>query len=267
MNNTYDMISNSLTEHTNTRTEELKQNNYKTIPAVITGVDSYEKLQCVSVEFSIRDIFDRKNSTILESVKLEKVFVRLPKFGGWKFKYPVAKGDEVVLHWSHKDLSRFLDGDGSSVAQSITEVGEIEDCFVELGFGTRKNHNDPSLKNLILMQSATNITITPEGDISIDTEGNISTTAKGTHYLKSSHLTVDNSVTIKENLIVEGTTESTGVVTALSGVHASTYAGIEGGAASFEVDIGVNGVVTINNVVVNDHTHDNPEGGDVGAMK
>ncbi|CAH9012842.1 putative baseplate assembly protein [Vibrio phage 501E54-1] len=267
MSRTYDMITNSLTEHTNSRTEELKQNIYKSIPAMIIGVDDYEKHQCVSVEFLIRDIFNKKDATILEAVRLEKVFVRLPKFGGWKFKYPIQKGNEVVLHWSHKDLSKFLDGDGSSVSQSITEVGELEDCFVELGFGTRKNHNNPSLHNLILTQKATTITITPEGHISLTTDGDISTIAKGSHFLKSSHLTIDNSVTINENLSVGGTTTSTGVVTARSGVHASTYAGLGGGAANFAVDIGINGTVTINGVVVNTHTHTNPEGGDVGVMK
>ena len=267
MTKTYDMITNSFSEHANSRTEELKQNNYKSIPAIITGVDSYEKHQCVSVEFLIRDIFNKKDATILESVQLEKVFVRLPKFGGWKFKYPVKKGNEVILHWSHKDLSKFLDGDGSSVSQSITEVGEIEDCFVELGFGTRKNHNSPSLDNLILMQDATSITITPEGNITTTTDGNVYTIAKGTHFLKSEHLTIDNSVTINKNLLVKGTTESTGIITATAGVHASTYAGLSGGAAAFAVDIGVTGTVTINGVVVNNHTHTNPEGGNVGVMK
>ncbi len=276
---TYDMAAKSFSEHVNNRVQELKQNSYKTIPAKVISTKDYEELQCLSVEFSIRDIFNRKDASILESVRLEKVFVRLPKFGGWKFKYPVSEGDLVILYWSHRDLSTFLDGDGSSIAQPITEIGELNDCFIELGFGTRKNHNNPSLKNLILAQDATTLTITPKGDVTMVTEGNISTTASGTHFLKSSHLTIDNSVTINENLTVlgnsdtegntttQGTTESAGIVTATSGVYASTYAGLGGGAASFAVDMGINGTVTINGVEVNTHTHLDAEGRPTGIMQ
>ncbi len=276
---TYDMAAKSFSEHVNNRVQELKQNSYKTIPATVISTKDYEELQCLSVEFSIRDIFNRKDASVLESVRLEKVFVRLPKFGGWKFMYPVSEGDPVVLYWSHRDLSTFLDGDGSSIAQPITEIGELNDCFIELGFGTRKNHNKPHLKNLILSQDATTLTITPAGDVTMVTEGNISTTATGTHFLKSSHLTIDNSVTINENLTVlgnsttegntttQGTTESTGIITATAGVHASTYAGLGGGAASFAVDMNINGTVTINGVEVNTHTHLDAEGRSTGIMQ
>ncbi len=260
----YNLATESFTENVNKRVHEAFENIYIAIPAKVVNTDHYESLQCVSVEFSIRDIYTRKNAAILESVTLEKVFVKLHDAGGFKIKSPVSKGDYVTLHWSHKDLGDWLDGDGTSVAQSTTDRASLEDCWVDLGFGTRKDHTNPSKTDLIIEGPNTNITITPTGVITA--------TTSGTSYIKSSHHTIDTDVTITKNLLVQGntttdgnvqtggSTTSQGVVNALAGVYASTYAGVGGGAATFEVDMEINGTVTINGITVNTHTHLDAEG-------
>ncbi|AUR89085.1 hypothetical protein NVP1121O_057 [Vibrio phage 1.121.O._10N.286.46.C4] len=246
---TFDLISNSFNETVSKAVRKNREDIRTQAPATVISTKDYKKHQCLSIELDIRDIYSMKDATVLQAVKLEKVFVKLPRFGGWKFRFPVAVGDKVTVHWSDKDLSQYLDGTGTTVAQDISEVGELEDCWVELGFGTRKNHNNPDLLNLEVEGKGTKLTITPEGNVTMITEGNISTTAKGTHYFKSSAMTIDNDVTITGNLTVNKTTTLVGNVAA-------------------SADMGVSGTVTINGVVVNGHTHTSPEtGASTGGMQ
>lgn len=256
---------------------KLRQGIYTNCPARIISTKDYEKYQCVSVEFMIRDVFTERNIETLNAVRLEKVFVLLPRFAGWKFKYPIKEGNLVTLWFSHKDLSEWLDSVGESIEQDVRFTGQIEDCYCIFEGGTRKDHNNPSLNNLIIEGPNMDITFFPNGNITTNTKGSISTTSSGTHYIKASHLTIDNDTTITKNLKVKGNTdiegnlkvggntESTGIVTATSGVYASTYAGLGGGAASFAVDMGINGTVTINGVVINTHTHLDAEGRPTGG--
>lgn len=265
MTRTYDMANTSFTENVNKKVNEFREGLYIAIPATVVGVQDYETLQCLDVVPVINDIYTRKDASVLKVQTLRKVFVKLHNAGGWKFNFPVAIGDKATLHWSHKDLSKWLDGDGGNVDQSVTELAELNDCWIELGFGTRKVNNKPSLTDVVLEGPATKITVTPEGVVTAETSG--------TSYLKSSHHTIDTDVTITKNLLVEGntttngnnttdgntltkgTTESTGIITATSGVYAASYAGLGGGGATFNVDMGITGTVTINGVVINTHTH------------
>lgn len=266
---TYDIIRSSLKENLRQNTTQFAMEDYKVLPARVISTDFYEKLQCLSVEVLIKDIYESKNQKDIGTLKLEKIFVNLPRFGGWKFRFPVNEGDLVTLYWSSKDLSTFLDGAGDIVSQNSVELAGLEDCFIKLEGGTRKNHNNPHLKNLEIEGQNTKLTITPEG--------NITTITAGTYDITASHLTIHNDTTITNNLKVNGNTSidgsldvggettSQGVVNALSGVYASTYAGVGGGSVSFAVDMGINGTVTINGVVVNTHTHLDAEGRPTGA--
>lgn len=263
---TYDVAVSSLKEKLLESASKVSEQEYTTLPARITSTKDYEKLQCVSVEVLIKDLYEAKGLTDVGTLKLEKVFVNLPRFGGWQFRFPVAANDPVTLYWSRKDLSQYLDGFGDVVTQQVNDVAGLEDCFVKLEGGTRKNHNNPSLTDLEIEGKSAKITVTPQGDITTTTSGNIKCTAEGTYDITAAHLTIHNDTTIKNNLLVEGntttkgTTTSEGVVNADSGVHASTYAGTGGGAASFAVDMGINGTVTINGIVVNTHIHIDAEG-------
>lgn len=219
------------------------------IPAEVIGTDDYEESQCIAVEFKIADIYPMKESEELRAMKLKKVFVRLPKFGGWEFKFPVSKGDIVILHFSTKDLNRFLSGNGESVQQNIEEVGEIEDCWAELGFGTRKNNNKPSLEDLIITNGAATLTVTQSGDYSLVTSG--------TGYYKSSKTTIDNDVEITGNLEVKGNNIVDGSVTSKTSMSSPTYSGYAGGGSMTIDNVIVLNDVTINGKSVNGHNHNN----------
>lgn len=150
------------------------------MPALVTSIEDYETYQCVNVLPIFNDIYPKHNDTILESQVLKKVFVLLPTAGNWSIKFPVSVGDKVTLNWSHKDLGTWLDSDGDdTIDQSILEDAGLEDCWVELAGGTRKNHQNPSKDNFIIEGPETTITITPEGNVTMVTSGTTSLTSSG----------------------------------------------------------------------------------------
>lgn len=192
----YDFNAKSLKDTITTRNDQAGANKFKAVPAEIVGVSDYESLQCVDVKFLINDVYVERDNLKLESITLKKVFVALPNAGGFSLKFPVSIGDIVTLYWSHRDLGEFLDGDGSAVDLNITEIAHIEDCWVQLNFGTRKNHTNPSKDNLVIEGPNTVITITPEGAVKLTTDT----------------VELDSDVTIK-NLTVTGTTDLVGTTT------------------------------------------------------
>ncbi len=266
----YDFFSKSLKDAVFSRRNQASDHNFKGIPAEIVGVSDYESMQCVDVRASINDVYVEKDNLTLESITLKRVFVSLPNTGGFKWKQPVKVGDKVRLSWAHRDLGDYLDGDGSSVDININEIAQIEDCWVTLDGGTRKNHTNPSLENLIIEGPNTEIVITPDGEVTVKTSG--------TSYIKSSHHTVDTDMTITGNLLVKGnetvnqnvtiggntsitgTTTSTGLLTATSGVLAGNYGGITGTCVMV-------GSVTIGGVSVGTHTHIDSTGNSTGGMQ
>lgn len=218
----YDFFSKSLKDIAYSRRNQASDHNFKGIPAEIVGVSDYEEYQCVDVKFLINDVYIERDNMVLESMTLKRVFVALQRSGGFSIKQPVAVGDIVRLSWAHRDLGDFLDGSGSSVDLSVKEIARIEDCWVELGFGTRKNHTNPSVTDFIIEGPNTTITITPEGNtklvnkgttINIDSSGNVSLTTNGTSSITSSAHTINTDTTINGNLTVNGTTDVTGVLT------------------------------------------------------
>jgi hypothetical protein len=170
---TYDMGAMSYNENISKRIAQFtREDLYIGIPARVVGVDDYESLQCVDVQPVFDDVHIKKNSTVLEAVTIKKVFVKLPSGGGFNIKLPVSKGDLCTLNYAHKDLGEWLDSVGDeNIAQSVFKIANVEDCWVDLGFGTRKTHQNPSADNLVIEGPNTTITITPSGDLTADTVG------------------------------------------------------------------------------------------------
>ena len=256
----YDFLSKPYQQAVIERKQEQRLINFKGAPAIVVGVQDYEELQCLDVQVAIDDIYVRRNNLVLESIILKKQFVSLPNSGGFMIKQPVKVGDPCRLKWSHKDLGQYLDGSGGKVQLNINETGEIEDCWVELDGGTRKNNTKPSVDNFIIEGPETKITIKPAGDVEIITSG--------TTLLQSSGHTIDAPTTsITGTLEVQGATTllstlvTTGVTTSSGGILSPTYAGIGGAPATMSADLILTGdltqtgTFTVNGVVVNNHDH------------
>ena len=166
------------------------------IPARVVNTGHYESIQCVSVQPLFNTEY--QDGRVLKSSIIEKVFVRLQEGGGFKIKLPIAVGDLVTLQYSSKYLGSLLDSDGTRNIDVPEGFYTSErDCWVEHGFGTRRNNQSPSKDNLIIEGKNTTITITPSGQVSVETSG--------TSVIKSSGHTIDApTTTITGDLAVEG---------------------------------------------------------------
>lgn len=235
------MANTSFTEGVNTRVKQLKGNIRIAVPAVIVSINDYETLQCVDVKPVINDIYTRKDASVLEVQTLRKVFVKLDAAGGFVFKFPVRVDDKVTLHWSDKDLGKWLDGEGDSVDQSVTETGELEDCWVQLGFGTRKVHQNPSKDNFIFAGDNNLTTVTPEGDITSEYK-TTTLTADSTKVVAPVN-TYEGSLTVTEK--IDATEVDTGALKYTS-IETSGQSGVSGSFVdkSDKVVTVVNGIIT-----------------------
>lgn len=171
-----------------------REDLYVGIPAIVTNTDKYESEQVVDVRPVINDVYE--DDEITKAVTLGSIFVKIPSGGGFSIKLPIAVGDLVTLHYAHRDISTYLDGDGSDIDSPLGMVADIRDCWVEHGFGTRKSHQKPSKTDLIIEGANTTITVKPSGEVTVETEG--------TSYLKSSKHTIDTDVEITGVLTVVG---------------------------------------------------------------
>ena len=145
--------------------EDFMQDYLKTsIPATVTSVKNYESKQCVDVQTVITNIYDDGITT--EPLNLQSIFVKLPEGNGFQVRLPIAVGDKVTLHYTHRSLNSWLEGTGSSVAEDIEMSFGNKDCYVTHGFGTRKVNQSPSATDMIITGNGITITLKPDGSYS-----------------------------------------------------------------------------------------------------
>lgn len=163
------------------------------IPAEVVGVDEYESKQVIDVVPLINDVYP--DGVTVPAVLIKSVFVKLPSGGGFDICIPVEVGDKVTLHYSHRVISSYLDGNGSGV-DMLLSAANSRDCWATHGFGTRITHQNPSQTNFIIKAPNSTITITTEGKITILTEDEA--------YLQASKYVVDTDMEVTGTLKVSG---------------------------------------------------------------
>ena len=173
------------------------------IPAKVTNISEYETKQVVDVVPVIDDVLI--DGREIKAPTLTSIFVKLPAGGGVAIKLPIAVGDLVTLHYSHKDISNWLDGDGSNLAQSTSRIAQKRDCWVTHGFGTRNSNQSPSATDYVVEAPNTTITITPDGKYILSTNAEIEVTTTSTATVNATSATVNANTQINGNLGVSGT--------------------------------------------------------------
>lgn len=194
------------------------------LPAVIKDISNYESQQCVSVQASINDIYPSDGLISIPPI-IKGVYVKLQGGNNFRIKIPVEVGDPCTLYWSHRSLTKFLNGKGGSVNVSIDHLPQMRDCWVELGFGTRSNNYSPSATDFIIEGNNYTFTIKQNGDFSVISSGNGN--------LKATKYTIDCPVEMTETLnvaksITSGTDISAGQSVSAPNISASSSMQISG---------------------------------------
>ena len=184
------------------------------VPARVIGIQDYTSLQCVDVQPVINPSWIDGRTVAAPAIR--KVFVKLPSGGAFNITYPIAAGDLVTLHYSHKDLSAWLDSGGEgNITQNVDRLPEERDCWVTHGFGTRSNNSRPNKDNIeITSVKGSNFTIlvlNPDGEISISSSTSINVNSPDVTVTASSGATIKANTTIEGNLNVTGDIGATNV--------------------------------------------------------
>ena len=163
------------------------------IPATVMGVDNYESQQVIDVTPDINDVYS--DGRVVSAIILKSVFVKLPHGNNFSVTLPIAVGDKVTLHYSHREISKYLDGTGNPLDVLINPASS-RDCWATHGFGTRNSNQSPSATDFVVKSNKTTITITQAGKLTITTADEA--------YLSASKYTIDTNVEITGTLLVGG---------------------------------------------------------------
>ena len=197
MKNTFENSIETPREQIDDRLQNFLQNGLLVaLPAKVVSTSNYETQQVIDVTPVLDDILI--DGRVLKAPVISSVFVKIPSGGGFSVKLPIAVGDLVTLHYSHKDLSQWLDSDSSTnIAQDKALIADKRDCWATHGFGTRKQNQSPSATDYVTECPNTTITITPEGQVTLDTSSEILIKTSGTTTIDSD-LNVTGKITAPE---------------------------------------------------------------------
>lgn len=118
--------------------------------------------------------------TTLDWPKLADVPVCFPHFGGFSFTLPVAVGDEVLIQFAQRDMSKWLEN-GVEQAPVSLRAHDLSDAVVLVGMNSKPSQITTYSATDLVIQSpveANAIRMTPDGDIAV-TGRDITATASG----------------------------------------------------------------------------------------
>ncbi len=198
-NRLYDPATTDLKSAMSKRLAEFtREDLFICLPARIVGIDEHETRQVINVELIIEERY--KDGRVLSPLILKSVFVKTHGGGDFYIKFPVAIGGYVTLHWAHRTINDWLDGDGSNIEQPMDYTALAKDCYADIGFGTRKVNQSPSAENLIIEGPNSSITMKPNGDFIINTKGNVEVVSEGTATVTAASATINCDTTVDGTL-------------------------------------------------------------------
>lgn len=226
-NRVYDLSISSVMEQIDERLSDFLTDDLLIgIPARVVKDSDYESDQTVDVQ----PVLDSKliDDRVLTAPVIKKVFVKLPSGGDFSILIPIKIGDLVTLHYSHKAISSWLDGEGDQLTQSSRFIAQDRDCWVTHGFGTRKVNQSPSQTDFIIKGPKTTFTFDPTGAVTLDTEADVLVKTTGNSKIESvthtvaANMIVEGTLTVQQDVDFEMNLEVTDVITADSGDYTTS---------------------------------------------
>lgn len=251
---------------------------YIGIPAVVASNKDYEEQQVLDVIPLIDDVY--KDGVIVQPPLLRSIFVKLRSGGGFSELLPVKAGDLVTLHYTHRNLTTFLDGRGSAVEVPIDLMGGLKDCYATIGFGTRSVNQKPSVTDYILVGPNTKQTTKPDGTqisefpnttLTINPNGTVNLVTSALYTIDAPDTLIKGTLTVDGATTLKSTLDVTLMSTHLAGIKAPSYAATSGAAGGGTMTIGtatiesttISGAATIGGILFSTHKH--PENGTGGG--
>lgn len=154
--------------------ESLQSQIYTTLPAVVTDNSEYQATNTITV----RPLIDYQHSDggISECPIIYNVPVVNPSAGGGLLSFPIQVGDTVLLQFSMRDISEWLEGSGEATVEPTMRVHDQSDGIAVIGLYTKNSHLQPDPKDVVLKFKDNSITLKDDGNIEVVTKSKFSVT-------------------------------------------------------------------------------------------
>lgn len=154
--------------------ESLQSQIYTTLPAVVTDNSEYQSTNTITV----RPLIDYQHSDggISECPTIYNVPVVNPSAGGGLLSFPIQVGDTVLLQFSMRDISEWLEGSGEATVEPTMRVHDQSDGIAVIGLYTKNSHLQPDPKDVVLKFKDNSITLKDDGNIEVVTKSKFSVT-------------------------------------------------------------------------------------------
>lgn len=235
--------------------------------------------QTCEVQLAIESLFvgTQDAYSVETKQRLQKVPVQFVQGGGFCSTHPVPDGSPCYVHFAERGIQHWLaegkDKAGISNGKPAPAFSQLFShnaavCFIglnpltssiksfqtdafEIRNADRSVRASVSNSSVTLFAGSAVIKINKDGEVSIESASKI--------IAKAPQIILDGDATVTKSLTVQGGMAVTG------GTAGSNFS-ITG---DIKVTGGINqaGTFTLNGIKVDNHTHTNPEGGNVGTMK
>lgn len=154
--------------------ESLQTQIYTSLPAVVIDNSQYQSNNVVTV----RPLIDMQFSDggVVECPIIYDVPVVNPSAGGGLLSFPIQVDDTVLVQFSMRDISEWLEGNGESVTESTMRVHDQSDGIAIIGLYTKNSHLQPDPNDVVLKFKDNSITLKDNGDVEVVTKSKFSVT-------------------------------------------------------------------------------------------
>lgn len=140
---------------------------FTSLPASIEKVHTQDGIKYVDVKPSIRKAY--VDGVTFASNVIYNVPVVFPSGGGGILSFPLEVGDTVLLVFAQRDITNFLEGDGSEVSPETLRTHDINDAIAIPGLYPFSKNLSPNDKDVELKYNDSTILLKQDGGVEVTT--------------------------------------------------------------------------------------------------
>ena len=153
---------------------------YTAMPAAITSVASFQTEQVISVQPLIKN--ESEDGVILDLPTVLDVPVMFPSGGGGIITFPLQVGDQVLLIFSMKSISEYVNATDNHATPYVPDTGRNHDLSDAIAipclFG-KSNNLAPDPDHVEVKFAGTSVKLKKDGDLTADVAKDLVVTVAG----------------------------------------------------------------------------------------
>jgi len=170
--------------------------------AIVGNIVSFNPVT-VTAEIQIGVSFPLDDGTPFNITNLLNVPIMVLQAGGFSMTFPIKAGDECIVFFSQRDISLWLENGGQIQTSSKRQLN-MSDAVALVGLQSAKKrvvNYDPD--NLQIRTENASLTITPDGEVLVDTRSEINITSDNGINI-TGNVDIDGEITVSGNMNTDG---------------------------------------------------------------